>query len=106
MFSGVIASEKKVCLERQVGGVLPDKEGETPSPVRGGSVAWKEGIPREKDWVGLRGEFSFLQTCHPNIMGGKELQELIPGVADPVAVKLQERGGNGERIVGRRGRGG
>ena len=27
MFSGIIASEERVCLERFVGGVLPDKEG-------------------------------------------------------------------------------
>ena len=70
MFSGIVACEKVICVEWFIGGVLPDEEGESPSPVRGGSVAGYKGVPTEEDRVGVGGEFSFLEAGHPNVMGG------------------------------------
>ena len=70
MFSGIIAYEQVVGVERFIGGILPNEEGESPTPVRRGSVTRYKGVPTEKDRFGVRGEFCFLEAGHPNVVGG------------------------------------
>ena len=57
--------------------------------------------------VGLGGYFRLLKTGDPNIVGVKELQEIISGFKNPIAVKLHDRVVYRGRVVwrGRRDRG-
>ena len=69
MFSGIVAVEEEVGTERFVWGVLPDEEGETPSPIRGGAVPGNKSVSPEENRVGVRGKFGFLEANHPDLVG-------------------------------------
>ena len=55
MFSGIIVYEEAVCVQWLIRGILPDEEGESPSPVRGEPVLGDEGETAEEDRVGVGG---------------------------------------------------
>ena len=77
VFSGIIANEEIISIQWFIGGVLPDEEGESPSPVRGGSVAGYKGVPTERNRVGVGGEFRFLEAGHPDVVGGLTRRKFV-----------------------------
>ena len=85
MFGGIIVGEEGVGVEGEVGCVLPNEEGQPPSPVCTGSVTSDGGEVLEVDGVGLGSQFGLLDAGHADFVGSEELLELVPRIPDAIA---------------------